>query len=109
MAATHSPFVPAEAETQTWRRSSTWPLGPRFRGDERPESLYKCLHSSSRHQEPAVDMQRLAGDVAEAVAGKRRHHLRDVAWRSRMAERDAVDGVVRPPLGGALGVILARL
>ena len=29
------PFVPAQAGTQTWRRSSTWPLGSRFRGNER--------------------------------------------------------------------------
>src|SRR5215475_6851232 len=28
----NSPFVPAEAGSQTWKQSSAWPLGPRFRG-----------------------------------------------------------------------------
>jgi hypothetical protein len=31
----HTPFVPAEAGTQALKRLSAWPLGPRFRGDER--------------------------------------------------------------------------
>src|SRR6266705_3516693 len=30
-----SPFIPSEAGTQTLWALSAWPLGPRFRGDER--------------------------------------------------------------------------
>src|SRR5262245_42316748 len=41
---THTPFIPAEAGTQTWRPSSAWPLGPRFRGDERRMLLRTHSH-----------------------------------------------------------------
>src|SRR5262245_23170144 len=41
-----SPFVPAEAGTQSSRGWRAWPLGPRLRGDERREGRQSNIQTS---------------------------------------------------------------
>src|SRR5262245_24071438 len=40
----HSPFAPTEVGAQTLIGLSAWPLGPRFRGDERGRGFGKRKH-----------------------------------------------------------------